>query len=118
MLIREVAGLFALFLLFSGVSQATDIQGVVTDWKCTESMVRNGRERVLKQDRNCSLAKNPNRDEYGIITDGKKFYHLDEEGNKKIRLLLHDSPNKDTLRVIVTGTLDGNLIKVTYASIL
>ncbi len=115
---REVAGLFALFLLFSGISQATDIQGVVTDWKCTESMVRNGREKTLKQDRGCSLVKNPDRSEYGIITDSKKFYRLDAEGNKKVKLLLNDSHDKDNLRVIVNGMLDGNLIKVTYASIL
>ena len=115
---REVGWLFALLLLSSGALQAAEIQGVVADWKCTESMVRNGREQTLKQDRSCSLAKNPDRAEYGLISDSKKFYRLDEEGNKRVKDLLHDSPDKDNLKVIVTGTLDGNLIKVTYASIL
>jgi hypothetical protein len=118
---NAVRGLFPkclLALLIGAAANAAEIQGVVTDWRCTENMVRNGREKVLQQDRSCSLARNPDRAEYGLITDDKKFYHLDAEGNKKVNRLLHNSPDKDNLRVILTGDVQGNLIKVTYASIL
>ncbi len=114
---REVRWLCISFLL-SGALHAAEIQGVVADWKCTESMVRHGREQILKQDSSCSLVKNSDRDEYGLISDTKHFFRLDAEGNKRVKLLLHDSHDKDNLKVIVTGTLEGNLIKVTYASIL
>ena len=53
-----------------------------------------------------------------MITDEKKYYRLDQEGNNKVRILLRNSPNKDNLRVLLTGDLDGNLIKVRFASIL
>jgi hypothetical protein len=105
-------------LLTGAAASADEIQGVITDWRCTENMVRNGREKTLQQDRSCSLARNPDRAEYGLITDDNKFYRLDAEGNKKVRTLLHNSPNKDNLRVILTGDVQGNLIKVTYASLL
>ena len=97
---------------------AAEIQGVLADWKCTERMVRNGREKIYRQDKSCSLAHNPDRAGYGLITDEKKYYRLDNEGNNRAKLLLHDSHDKDNLRVIVTGDLDGNLIKVQFMSIL
>ncbi len=115
---RGIISIFSLTMLMAASAEAAEIQGVIADWRCTGNMVRNGREKTLRQDRSCSLAKNSDRAEYGLITDDKKFYHLDQEGNKKVKILLHNSPDKDNLRVILTGDLDGNLIKVTYASIL
>ena len=100
------------------VAKAAEIQGVLTDWNCTERMVRDGRESVLQQDRSCSLAKNSNRGAYGLITDEKKFYKLDDAGNKQARELLNNSHDKDNLKVITRGELEGNTIKVTTMSIL
>ncbi|MBV8708557.1 MAG: hypothetical protein JO182_06540 [Acidobacteriaceae bacterium] len=108
-------------LLLAGtsfVTQAAEIQGVLTDWNCTERMVRNGREKVLQQDRSCSLVENSSRDAYGLITDEKKFYKLDEEGAKQARELLNNSHDKNNLKVIARGELEGNTIKVTTMSIL
>ncbi len=110
--------LLSLFLGAMSVANAADIQGVLTDWNCTERMVRNGREKVLQQDQSCSLAKNPNRSAYGLITNDKKFYKFDEAGNKQARELLNSSPNKNSLRVIARGELEGNTMKVTTMSIL
>ena len=97
---------------------AAEIQGVLADWKCTERMVRDGREKIYRQDKSCSLVRNPDRAGYGLITDEKKYYRLDNEGNNRAKMLLHDSHDKDNLHVIVTGVLDGNLIKVQFMSIL
>ena len=99
-------------------ANAADIQGVLTDWNCTERMVRDGRENVLRQDGSCSLAKNPNRSAYGLITDDKKFYKFDEAGNKQARELLNNSHNKNNLKVIARGELEGNTMKVDTMSIL
>jgi hypothetical protein len=109
------------FLFFTGISfvaQAAEIQGVITDWNCTERMVRDGRANVLRQDRSCSLAKNSDRSAYGLITDDKKFYKLDDAGNKQARELLNNSHDKNNLRVIARGELEGNTIKVDTMSIL
>ncbi len=114
---RKIA-LTLFFLSSAGALRATVIQGVLADWNCTQAMVRNGREKTLKQNRSCSLIKNYNRSEYGLITDDKKFYRLDEAGNKTARLLLKDTPDKDNLKVVVTGDIDGDTIKVTQMTML
>jgi hypothetical protein len=97
---------------------AADLQGVLADWKCTERMVRDGREKTLKQDGSCSLMKNPGRSEYGLITSEKKYYRLDKAGNDQARELLGNSHDKDDLRVVVRGDLEGNTVKVHTMSIL
>ena len=97
---------------------AAELQGVLADWKCTEKMVRDGREKTLKQDASCSLMKNPGRSEYGLITSEKKFYRLDKAGNDQARELLGNSHDKDDLRVVVRGDLEGNTVKVQSMSFL
>ncbi|MBV9762939.1 MAG: hypothetical protein JO340_20430 [Acidobacteriaceae bacterium] len=99
-------------LLPACILSAIDLQGVIADWNCTQDMVRNGRSKVLKQNRNCSLVKNYNRGAYGLITMDKKFYRLDDNGNKLARELLANTPDKDNLKVIVSGDIDGDTIKV------
>lgn len=100
----------------SGV--AAEVQGVLADWRCTKQMVEQGREKTLKQDRSCSLVKNPGRPEYGLITNDKKYYRLDKSGNDQARELLGNSHDKDNLKVLVRGDMDGNTVRVTSMSIL
>lgn len=109
---------FAFLVAFSSLSAAADIQGVLADWKCTEKMVRDGREKTLKDDGSCSLVPNSDRAAYGLITDEKKFYRFDASGNRRAKELLNNSHDKDNLRVVATGDLDGNVIKVQTMSIL
>jgi hypothetical protein len=110
--------LLTLVLGTISVANAAEIQGVITDWNCTERMVRDGRENVLRQDQSCSLAKDSNRGAYGLITDEKKFYKFDDKGNKQARELLNNSHDKNNLKVIARGALEGNTIKVATMSIL
>lgn len=113
--------IFLLLSIFAGTilaADAAEIQGVLADWNCTEKMVRNGREKTLRQDRSCSLAQNSNRGAYGLITDDKKFYKLDDAGNNQARELLNNSHDKNNLKVIARGELQGNTIKVATMSIL
>ncbi len=111
--------MLALLFCCSAVTlPAAEIQGVIADWNCTKAMVRNGREKTLERNRSCSLMKNYDRAAYGLITGDNKFYQLDEEGNKKARLLLKDTPGKDNLKVVVTGEIQGNTIKVSDMTLL
>ena len=103
---------------FAGVVAASDLQGVVVDWNCVKPMVRNGREKTLKQNGSCSMMKNYNRDAYGLITIDKKFYRLEDPGNSKIKQLLKNTPDKDNLNVVVTGDIQGGTIKVINISML
>jgi hypothetical protein len=97
---------------------AAEFQGVLADWKCTERMVKDGREKTLKQDRSCSLVKDPGRNEYGLITSEKKFYRLDKTGSDRARELLQGSHHRDNMRVIVRGDLEGDTVIVQSISLL
>ena len=116
---RRTLSTLALGLILTGASQAAEIQGVIADWNCVKPMVQNGREKTLLHDRRgCSLAKNYKRDAYGVITDDKKYYRLDDPGNRHVKELLGNSPDKDNLRVLVRGDLQGGTIKVNNMTIL
>jgi hypothetical protein len=103
---------------FSAAAQGAQIQGVIADWNCVQPMVQQGREKVLKRRRSCSLMKEYKRGAYGLITDDRKFYRLDDAGNHHVLELLGNTPDKDNLKVVVTGDLEGNTIKVANMSIL
>jgi hypothetical protein len=107
-----------LLLVMAATSRAAEIQGVVADWNCTENMVRMGREKTLRQNRACSLMKDFKRAAYGLITDDKKFYKLDDPGNQRIIELLANTPDKDNLKVVVSGDIQGNSIKVSNITML
>ena len=115
---RKMLRTGGLLLIMACVSAATEIQGVVADWTCTETMVRMGRKKALRQNRACSLMKNFKRAAYGLITDDKKFYRLDDPGNQHILELLANTPDKDNLKVVVSGDIQGNTIKVTNITML
>ena len=116
--IRKVLMGSGLLLLLGCVSQAAEVQGVITDWNCAQDMVRNGREKTLQRRRACSLMKNYNRVAYGLITDDKKVYRLEDPGNRRILELLRNTPDKDNLKVVVTGDVEGDAIKLTNISML
>jgi hypothetical protein len=108
----------SLTLLLAGMSFAADLQGVITDWNCTQDMAQHGREQVLKQRRSCSLSKDFHRSVYGLITDDKKFYKIDPASNGRVLEILGNSPDKDNLKVVVSGDLQGDTIKINSISIL
>ena len=105
-------------LAMACLGQGTKIQGVVIDRNCAEDILKHGRRIILKQRRDCSLMKQYVRDGYGIVTDDQKFFNFDDAGNKKALQLLKNTPDKDNLRVIVSGDVDGDTIKVTDMSLL
>lgn len=114
----KLLSLASLGLFMAGAGYAAQLQGVVADWNCTQDMVRNGRAKVLKQNRSCSLAKDWRRAGYGLITDDKKFYKIDPQSNDRVIQILNDSPDKDNLKVVISGDLDGNTLKINTISIL
>jgi uncharacterized membrane-anchored protein len=108
----RVAAVGLALVSFGTDAWATDLQGVLADWDCTQQMVQHGRAKTLKQKSSCSLDKNYSRNAYGLITDDKQFFKLDDAGRAWALKLLKDSPDKDNLHVIVSGTVDGNTLHV------
>jgi hypothetical protein len=115
---RKLAKVIVFPVLAAGLAAAADLQGVLADWNCTPDMARNGRAKVLKRNRSCSLNRNYNRDAYGLIMPDNRYYRLDDNGARLARELLGNSPTKDNLKVIVTGDIDGDTIKVANMSLL
>jgi hypothetical protein len=107
-----------LLLAMACLVRGAEIQGVVIDRNCAEDILKHGRQIILKQRRDCSLRKHYIRDGYGIVTDDQKFYRFDDAGNKKAQELLRNIPDKDNLKVIVSGDIDGDAIKVDRMSLL
>jgi hypothetical protein len=105
-----------LLLLAAALSSASELQGVIADWNCVKPMVQNGRKKTLKQNRSCSLMGNYSRSGYGVITDDEHFYKLDDAGRKWALRLLKDTIDKDNLKVVVTGEIEGDTIHVTNMS--
>ncbi len=101
---------------FSGTMAAAEMQGLITDWKCVKPMVQNGRDKTLRNNRSCSMMKNYRRPAYGLITSDNKYYRLEDPGNTKILQLLKDTPDKDNLKVVVTGDIQGGAMKVVNIS--
>ena len=91
---------------------AVQLQGVLADWACVQPMVKNGREKTLKNDRSCSLDKNYSRAAYGLITDDLHYYKLDDAGRAWALKLLKDTSAKNSLRVVVDGDEDSGTLHV------
>lgn len=109
---RKIVSAGGLLLLLTGLSGGAELQGVIADWNCAETMMRIGREKTLRQNRACSLMKNYKRAAYGLITDDKKLYRVEDAGNQHILELLANTPDKDNLKVVVSGDVQGNTIKL------
>lgn len=102
----------------AAVLPGAELQGLVVDWKCAKHIVRDGREKTFRNDRSCRLMKDYQRPNYGLITDDKKFYRLDDPGNHRILELLRNTHDKDNLKVVVTGEIDGDTVKVANITML
>jgi hypothetical protein len=111
MLLRTIVGVFVM-LLTASVAGASDLQGMLADWNCVKPMVKQGRAKVLKRQPNCSLDKNYSREAYGIITDDKHYYKLDDTGRDWALKVLKGSGSKDNLHVVVSGTIQGDTVHV------
>lgn len=116
MLIRRLALLWVAFCGFAVAASAADVQGVLADWNCVKPITEKGREQTFKNNPSCSLDPNYSRAAYGIITDDRHYYKLDDAGRAWALKLLRDSPNKDSLKVIATGDVEGDTLHVTNMS--
>ena len=55
---------------------------------------------------------------FGIVTKDKQFLKFDAEGNSKITEALKASEKMDHLRVVVSGEVQGDTLKVTSIKLL
>ncbi len=109
----KLFSLGCLMLGAAGLMSAAQLEGIVVDWACAKPIVKDGRAKVLKNKSSCSMMKNGyERKAYGLITQDKKYYLLEDSGNAKVKQLLKDTPDKDNLKVVVNGDIQGGAIKI------
>jgi hypothetical protein len=97
---------FLSLTLLIGLVKAADVEsfsGTVVDFMCR------GKD-LASHTRECSLscAKSG----FGMVTAEGKFLKFDEAGNARTLYLLKKASKEKDLKAKVTGTLDGDLLKV------
>lgn len=95
--------LFLVSLLAAGLASAETFSGTVVDVMCK------GKD-LAGHTRSCALdcAKSG----FGLVEADGKFLKFDESGNARTLSLLKKSSKEKDLKVKVTGTVDGDVIKV------
>ena len=101
--------LFSIIVLTAGLASAETFSGTVVDVMCK------GKD-LAGHTRSCALdcAKSG----FGLVEADGKFLKFDESGNARTLSLLKKSSKEKDLKVKVTGTLDGELIKVQAVELL
>jgi hypothetical protein len=101
--------LFSLSLLAAGLASADTFSGTVVDVMCK------GKD-LSSHTRSCALdcAKSG----FGLVQADGKFLKFDESGNARTLSMLKKSSKEKDLKVRVTGTVDGDVIKVQAVELL
>lgn len=115
---RKLVASVCLIVGAVSAASAAKIQGLLVAQSCVQDIVKNGRDATLQQKPGCSLRKNYVRPAYALVTDDKRYFTFDPYGNKKAMQLIKGTPDRDNLKVVVTGDVTGNTIKVKYMTIL
>jgi hypothetical protein len=100
---------FLMGLIAAGFASAETFSGTVVDMMCK------GKD-LAGHTRSCALdcAKSG----FGLVEADGKFLKFDESGNSRTLAMLKSSSKEKDLKVKVTGTLDGDVIKVKAVELL
>ena len=98
----------------------TTINGVIIDKQCSSKAevrvlptgIEGGMIVAEAHTRECALMPACQKSGYGIFTWDQKFLAFDAAGNRKALDLIKASKKLDDFEVEVTGTVEGNTIKV------
>ena len=111
---RNLVIYLAVFLSICGATSfvAEDVvKGYLMDVACSERRMQKPgppatHSRMCLQQPACSNSG------YGILTAEKRFIRFDEEGNEKVRKLLAETSQQNDFKISVTGSMDGDRLKV------
>src|SRR5437016_5633648 len=94
---------FTLLMALASLAAAESFSGTVVDVMCR------GKD-LASHTRECSLACA--KSGFGMVTAEGKFLKFDEAGNARTLSMLKKAAKEKDLKAKVTGTLDGDLLKV------
>jgi len=111
-----IAAIFAiLFVLQAQTPKTVTIEGNIIDNACAGAHAKDADfgARVKKHMTSCALMDSCVTSGYAVLTSDAKLYKLDQAGNASTEAILRATATKSGLTVVVEGTIDGDVIKVT-----
>ncbi len=103
---KRLLAVTTLLVICSLVAAAGEWQGYLMDAMCAAKM----KDKAAGHKTKCALSCA--RTGFGIVTADGKYVKFDEMGNAKAQEALKATAKESELTVKVTGTLDGDMIKV------
>ncbi len=103
---------FSTLILMIGalvLAEAKSYNGTLLDKVCSASA--SNPAKVAKHTKECALMESCVPGGYGIVVDGK-YLKFDEKGDKLASEWLAKTDKERDLQITVTGTLDGDVLKV------
>jgi len=105
--------LAAFLCIVGAASFAADdvVKGYLMDVACSARRARKS-EPPTRHSRMCLQLPNCSNNGYGILIGENRFIRFDEEGNQKARDLLAHTKQESDFKITVTGTMEGDQLKV------
>ena len=107
--------LAALVVLQAQTPKPVTVEGYIIDNACADghSKDANFGAMVKKHTKSCALMDSCVTSGYSVLTSDAKLYKLDKAGNDSTEAILRATSTKAGLNVVIEGTIDGDVIKVT-----
>jgi hypothetical protein len=107
--------LAALVVLQAQTPKAVTIEGYIIDNACADGHKSDATfaTTVKKHSKSCALMDGCVTSGYAVLTSDAKLFKLDKAGNESTEALLRATAAKSGLAVVIEGTIDGDVIKVT-----
>jgi hypothetical protein len=87
------------------------LKGYLVDVACSARRIRKAGPPIVHS-RMCMQMPACSESGYGLLTEDKQFIRFDEESNQKVKKLLSETSKENDFRITVTGSREGETIKI------
>ena len=107
--------LSVMVVLQAQTPKTVTVEGYIIDNACAGAHSKDATfgDTVKKHSKSCALMNSCVESGYAVYTSDSKLYKFDGAGNKSAEALLRETETKAGISVVVEGTIDGDIIKVT-----
>jgi len=107
--------LATLAVLHAQTPKPVTIEGYIIDNACADQHKSDATfaATVKKHSKGCALMDSCVTSGYAVLTNDAKLYKLDKAGNESTEAILRATTTKSGLAVVIEGTIDGDVVKVT-----
>ena len=91
---------------------AEKFEGYLIDEMCSAKVVEGGADAAKAHTKDCALMPKCKAGGYGVVIGDGKFLKFDDDGDRMATKMLGFSSDKDNIRTVVNGKLNGDTIEV------